>query len=241
VEFGRIELNDKLDEPALKPLFTLWVGDLPDVDLDDLAPGAWEPGGTRIAIVWPGKDTDTILLLDENKGMTGTLVPEFAGVKHYRIGNLVWSRDRKTLFAAAITTGQGDKTYDYSLAEIPVTGGKDGVSGRLTRLLSFTQKSSEDTPADQTHPDKAGADQTQAGENDLSDFEHSFLFLYAQVSLSPDGTMIAATPANIDVEDMKAADRALFLVDVRGATRHITRIPFPKVSNAHPQAASAAQ
>ena len=238
VEFGRVKLNDKLDDPELKPQFTLWAKDVANADLGNAGFGSWEPGGSRIAMVGPLKNTDRILMLDENKRMTGTLMPELSGVKNYRLGNLVWSHDGKTLFAPAITRGQGDNTYDYSLAEIPLTG----APGRLTRIVSFHIKKDEPT-ADQAK-DQPAAGQA-AEQSDLSEFDHSddngFVFFSMQVSLSPDETMIAATPANMDKGSFAGPDRALFLVDLRRPTHRVTRIPFPKASMAAPQPAGTAK
>jgi hypothetical protein len=74
-------------------------------------------------------------------------------------------------------------------------------------------------------------------QSDLSDFDHDNLFLSMPISLSPDGSMIAATPANVEKDSFDAADRALFLVDIRRPTRRVTRIPFPKAPNTSPQPA----
>jgi hypothetical protein len=224
VEFGRIQL-DGLDP---RPAFTLWPSEVADVDINALA--VWEPGGSRIAMVGTAKDGDQILLLDENKGLTGKLMPELGGVKEYRLGNPEWSHDGKTLFAAAITKGQGDETYDYSLAEIPLAGG----AGKLTRLASFHVKKHE--PEGQ--PD--------AEASSLSDFDYNVdrgdLPLSMAVSLSPDGGTIAATPANMGHDcQFAAADRALFLADMRGQARRVTRIPFPKTPKASPQPAGTAK
>jgi hypothetical protein len=188
------------------------------VDLYDA--GTWEPGGSRIAIIGHAKDTDKIILLDENKGLTGTLTPELGGVKAYRFGNLVWSHDGEMLFASVITKGQGDTMYDYSLSEISLAG----TPGRMTRITSF-----------HTKKDKQGNDQADPLEFDAG------ALLGMQVSLSPDGSTIAATPANMDKDSFDRSDRALFLVDMRQPTHRVTRIPFPKAPKAVPQPARTAQ
>ena len=221
LEFGRVTLSD---DPEVRPTFRVWTSNIPDVDLNDIAPGAWEPGGSRIVMVGPGKATDKILVLDENKGLVQTLTPEFDGVKQYRLGNLVWSRDGETLFASAITKGQGDKAYDYSLAEIPLTG----APSRLTRIASFHLKKTENQPADQAQGDQAQAPLAQAEQSDLSEFDHGGMYLSMAISLSPDGMTIAATPANMDQDSFDAPDHALFLVDMRRETRNVIRIPFPR-------------
>jgi hypothetical protein len=215
-EFGQIELAG-LD---LKPKFTMWQNDVAEWGFDGFA--VWEPGGSRIALVGTGKDTDKIHILDEKKGLTGTLMPALGGVKEYRLGSLAWSHDGRTLFAAAVTKGQGNDTYDYSLAEVPLAG----TPGRLTRIASFHIKK---TQPDQSHGGNAD-------KLDLSDFHKDNSLLSFVVSLSPDGNTIAAIPGNMGSDcQFDEADRALFLVDMRGQARRVTRIPFPKTPKASSQ------
>jgi hypothetical protein len=218
LEFGRVEL----DSLELRSAFTLWENDMPGVNLDEMSFGAWEPGGSRIAMVGPGEQTDTILILDENNGLSGTLRPTLSGVTNYRLGNLLWSPDRTTLFAPAVTKGQVANMYDYFLAEIPVTG----APGRLTRIASF-------------HARKTGGNVQNSA--DLLNVEHGDMALGMSISLSPDGSMISATPANVDQDSFDAPDRALFLVDMGRIPRRVTLIPFPTAANASRHAARTAQ
>lgn len=48
-----------------------------------------------------------------------------------------------------------------------------------------------------------------------------------ELSLSPDGQTVAVTPATLDAEYIEEKDRALFLIDLSGAERQISKIPAP--------------
>ena len=202
-EFGRIDLKDF----SLKPAFSLWKSDMTALDITgDLSPVFWETGGSRMAMIGQGGDSDKILLLEEGKGIVRVLPPDL-GVKSFLLGNLVWSRDGKTLYAAAMTKGEQEKTQQYWLAEIPVAG----IPGRLTKIAPIQEEMSDDLEAY---------------------FRNSM-----QVSLSPDGSLIAATPAVLGKNTLAERDRALFLIDVRDPARPITRIPISNPSAAAPPAA----
>jgi dipeptidyl aminopeptidase/acylaminoacyl peptidase len=206
-EFGRIDLKDF----TLKPAFVLWESDHAALAVkDDPWPVFWETSGSRMAMIGRGDDADKILFLEESKGMTRVLAPDL-GVKAFRLGNLVWSRDGKTLYASVITKGDQEKTQEYWLAEIPVAG----TPGRLTKIAPIQAKMS-------------------------GDFD-TYFRLSMQVALSPDGTWIAATPAVLGKDTLAERDWALFLIDVRDPARPITRIPIPKQSTAAPTAAKTSQ
>lgn len=194
LEFGQISFADS----ALKPAFTIWQTQFSDIKVGDSISTAWEPGGTRIALLGVGENSDKILMMDENKGPIGAITPQL-GVQPARIGNIIWSPDGQTLYAAAITAGSKEKTCDFSLAEIPVSGAR----GRLTRIASFTCSDVNDSDT------------------------RSMLDMVLPLALSPDGNWIAATPANCDTQHFAAPDRALFLIDLRHQSHRITRIPFP--------------
>lgn len=194
LEFGQITLADS----ALKPAFTIWQTQFSDIDIGDSISTAWEPSGTRIALLGVGDNADRILLFDENKGPVGAITPTF-GTQPARLGNIIWSHDGQTLYASAITAGSSEKTCDFSLAEIPVSG----APGRLTRITSFTCKDPSDN-------DTRGT-----------------LDMILPLALSPDGNWIAATPSSCGAESFAPADRALFLIDLRHQPHRITRVPFP--------------
>ncbi len=61
--------------------------------------------------------------------------------------------------------------------------------------------------------------------------EDTFLVLSMHVSLSPDGNLIAATPAVLGSESIGPKDRALFLIHLRDPVRHMQRVP---ISVTHP-------
>jgi WD40 repeat protein len=206
-EFGRIDLK----ELTLKPAFSLWKSETTALGIKgDLSPVFWETGGSRMALIAKEDESDKVLFLEEGKGISRVLAPDL-GVKGIRLGNLVWSRDGKTLYAAAMTKGEQEKTQQYWLAEIPV----GGTPGRMTKIAPI-----------------------QAEMNDDLD---TYLRVSMQVSLSPDGSLIAATPAVLGKDTLASRDRALFLIDVRDPARPITRIPIPNLSTGAPAAAKTSQ
>jgi hypothetical protein len=54
--------------------------------------------------------------------------------------------------------------------------------------------------------------------------------LQFQISLSPDGSTIAASTAHFGKSEIDPADRGLFLVDLRDAKRKVTRIQYPPLT-----------
>jgi hypothetical protein len=52
------------------------------------------------------------------------------------------------------------------------------------------------------------------------------LYLF-QIALSPDGKTLAASSALLDPDKLEPADRALWLIDLGGAERKISRVPLP--------------
>jgi hypothetical protein len=53
-----------------------------------------------------------------------------------------------------------------------------------------------------------------------------------QISLSPDGSTIAASTAHFDKDKIEPADRGLFLVDLRDPQRKVTKIQYPPMQPA---------
>jgi hypothetical protein len=207
LEFGQISLADS----TLKPAFTIWQAQFSDIKIGDSISTAWEPAGTRIALLGIGENSDRILVFDENKGPIGAITPQF-GAQPARLGNIIWSHDGQTLYAAAITAGSKEKTCDFSLAEIPVSG----APGRLTKVASFTCSDINDNDA------------------------RGKLDMILPLALSPDGNWIAATPSNCGPESFAPADRALFLIDLRHQPHRITQVPFPaSPKSSQPSAGSA--
>lgn len=136
LELGQVDLNDF----QLKPFYSLWKADFADIDaLRDAFGGSWEPGGTRIAMIAEGDDFDTIVLLDEQKKILKTFVPDLGAEKSH-LGMPVWSRDGKLLYVPVLIPAGKEKDYTYSLAKIPV----DGTRPRLTAITRLHWEKSDD-------------------------------------------------------------------------------------------------
>lgn len=192
-EFGRLQLEDF----TLKPSFTFWARDLTALGVEDAHP-FFSHRGSGVAMIGLGKesDSDKILLAEENKGIVRALAPDL-GLRPYKLGNLIWSSDGRTLYASTITIGEQEDTLDYWLAEIPVDGGRV----RLTKIAPI---------------------RTDLNNDFLTTFRLSM-----PLSLSPDGRWIAATPAVLGKGKLDDRDRALFLIDLRDPARPLQRIPIP--------------
>ena len=199
VEVGQIDRKDVV----LRPFYSIWEPQTKDLGLTDYLDGAWEPNGTRIAMVGNEADGSRIILLDEKKGILGHFTPNL-GAKSVRLGPLVWSHDGQTLYAPVISNGETEKTYVYSLGEIPV----GGTPGRLTRIADF-------------HEDELKDDEVE-----------NMLELGLQVSLSPDGKTAAASTATLR-DAVAEDDRALFLIDLAHKERRITRVHVPENARRH--------
>lgn len=128
---GGIEIGE-LDPNGLtfQPLFVLKERDLAAHGVKEVhALMELEPSGSRIAMIGQGEDRDFIILCTR-AGLQKVVAPEFP-VEQYRLGNLQWAPDGKTIYAVVLTpTGKKDETQ-YSLGEIPVDGGS-------SRLLPVT-------------------------------------------------------------------------------------------------------
>ena len=128
---GGIEIGElDLDALTFQPLFELKERDLAAHGVKEVhALMELEPSGSRIAMIGQGEDRDFIILCTR-AGLQKVVAPEFP-VDEYRLGNLQWSPDGKTIYAVVLTpTGKKDETQ-YSLGEIPVDGGS-------SRLLPVT-------------------------------------------------------------------------------------------------------
>ncbi len=124
------ESSDDLEFGALDPrnlrlhaLFTLKKQALVPYGVTDYEVLlAFEPHGARLAMPALGADQRDMILICNDGGLERVLKPEMP-VKAYRLGNLEWSRDGKTLYGTVITPTENEKIRQYSLAEIPVEGG----------------------------------------------------------------------------------------------------------------------
>ncbi len=123
-ESGGYEFGE-LDPDALtfQPLFELGVDLLKARGAEIFFPGlmAVEPDGSRIAMPAKGEDRDLILLCTR-AGFQTAVTPEFPAGQ-YRLGNLQWSPDGKTIYAAVLTPTEEEDVTQYSVGEIPIGGG----------------------------------------------------------------------------------------------------------------------
>src|SRR5215510_8840489 len=156
-QVGEMSRNDL----GLKSLFELWDTDMNSrgitrVSILGLTP---IPGGLGLATSGRMGD-DPALVFFNRAGLDRVVTPQFPG-KGYRLGRLAWSADGKTIYTTAVAPGKTAGAAEFSVAEIPVSGGPV----RLTWIAHLTQASSE---------------------KDLESFEP-----FLAVSLSPDGHTLA--------------------------------------------------
>jgi hypothetical protein len=190
----------QLKDASLKPSITLWQEDLSAVgDSDDLSYVSY--------ISFAPSGTDGVFSVPQGNVEKIAFVKENSGIvrvfdpgldlKSYSLGSLVWSQDGKTLYAPVLTWGDAENTLNSDLAEIPVAGGQ----ARLTKIAVIHD-----------HLD-----------SEMRDYLRSTM----QVSLSPDGRWIAASPAALGKGTLDDHDRALFLIDLHDPARHMERVPIP--------------
>lgn len=187
-----------LKDFTLKPAFVLWKSDTTALGVKDNISPVFREAGGSLMAVIGPGDKADKILFLDESKGIDRVLAPDLGVKPCRLGNLVWSSDGKTLYASAITKGEQENTQDYWLAEIPVAG----TPGRLTRIAPIQAQMSDDLD---------------------SYFRNSM-----QVSLSPDGNLIAATPAVLGKGTLAEGDRALFLIDLRDPARPVQRLPIPR-------------
>lgn len=106
----------------------------------------------------------------------------------------------KTLYASAFVKTDQEETRYFAVAEIPL----DGSPGKITRIADVHSKNEGDF--------------------------RGMLNLSMHISLSPDGSLIAASPAVLGKDEIAPRDRALFLIDLHDPSRGIQRIPIPDVA-----------
>ena len=197
-EIGVVQTED----PSFKPWFTFWDRDLSALGVEsgasDVSPISIAADGRSGAmIVANTDDLSDKILLTEENKGIVRVVDPALGGKRFALGNLVWSADATTLYASALIATDTKDLHEYSLAEIPL----DGSRVRLTKISLIHG------PTD-------------------SDFMDAFRFSM-DVTLSPDGHWIAATPAVFGKKELDPADRALFLIDLTDPARRLTKIPIP--------------
>ncbi len=211
---GGIEIGElDLDGLTFQPLFELKERDLAAHGVKEvLVFMDLEPSGSRIAMIGQGEDRDFIILCTR-AGLQKVVAPEFP-VEQYRLGNLQWAPDGKTIYAVVLTpTGKKYETQ-YSLGEIPVDGGsarllpvtliQDDFPGKDYDLIVTLQIA--------LSPDGATI-ATTTGHLNSSSSEASAYF-------------------HRNYRDLYLEDRALYLVDVQDPGRKVTKVPLPPLQKA---------
>lgn len=198
LEVGQVQMA----EPGFKPSFTFWDRDLHGLGVEsnaaDVSPIAIADASNGAMIAAKNGEGSDKILLTEQSKGIVRVLAPDLVGKRFSLGNLVWSGDAKTLYASVLIATEKEDVHEYALAEIPL----DGSRVRLTKISSIH------------------------GEVD-SDFMDFFRFSM-NVSLSPDGQWIAATPAVLDKKQVAPADRMLFLIDLHDSKRQTQRIAIPR-------------
>jgi hypothetical protein len=99
---------------------------------------AFEPRGSRMAMPAEGADDKARILMCNARGLEQVIKPELQDPA-FRLGNLEWSRDGKTLYATVITPSEKEGTVQYSLGEIPIASGPVHVTPIVRASLSLDE------------------------------------------------------------------------------------------------------
>jgi hypothetical protein len=193
VEIGELDRKSL----ALRPLFDFRLGDLQVGGIEGLVFPASH--GDRFA--WTGwsdaSEKGNVLVLFTMASLEKVIVPDFAAAQ-YMLGNLQWSLDGETIYAAVATPVGEEDSIQISVGAIPVAGGP----ARLFPIVVLEGDRSE---------------------NDEGDY---FMPFY-QIALSPDGTTIAVELANLDFDGNNADKRGLYLLDIQSPKPTVRKIPIP--------------
>jgi len=197
-ELGRLQT----EESSFRPSFVFWDRDLHALGVESDATGtspiSIAPDGSRSAMIASKNGDDSdSILLMEDKKGVVRVFNPDLGRKPFELGNLTWSADTKILYASVLTRTDAKDVQEYWLAEIPL----DGSRVRLTKIASVNSEMN-------------------------TDFEDVF-HMAMDVSLSPDGRWIAATPAVLGEKMLAPADRALVLIDLHDPARRLKKVPIP--------------
>lgn len=120
LEFGNLDQKSL----TLHPLFVLKKADLAQHGVKE-AGGfkAFRPHGPRIAMIGEGeKEGKDFLVFCTDSGLQKVVAPELPS-KVYRLGNLEWALDGKTIYAMVVTPTEDKDVQQFSLGEIPADGG----------------------------------------------------------------------------------------------------------------------
>ena len=116
MQIGELNPNDL----SLKPLFEFLDSDMKALGVTDLMPLVPEPRSIRFAT--SGQMGENPVLLLFNKGGLERVVKPHFPARGYKLGEVAWSADGKTIYAPAVSPANRD-TPEFSVTEIPVDGG----------------------------------------------------------------------------------------------------------------------
>ena len=213
VEAGRLDLAD-LKHLHLSPQLQL-----------EAAKGDGSPflavtaNGTRIAMTTGNADAQNLQIY--HRSQLERTFPFGADTNHGIIlGNLVWAPDGRTLYAAgfkALKAGPIAKALHAGYQALRAVGFNPNEPRPLDLEMSLCEIPLDGRPIRETPLFRLACAR-----------DETFRLLY-QVALSPDGRTIAATDGFSDMNDRsRKANLALYLVDVAGKARPVTRIPIPR-------------
>jgi WD40 repeat protein len=186
------------EDNSPKPSFTLWDEDFSAVGVKHNPDEMFDISfGPNGVMGALSTPEGDKILFTENGKGIVRVLDPSLDLKSYSLGSLVWSQDGKTLYAPVLTRGDADNALNYELAEIPVAGGK----AQLTKIAVI--------------------------HSEMNDDLKGWLRSSMQVSQSPDGRWIAATPAVLGKGMVDDGDRALFLIDLHDPARHMEKVPIP--------------
>jgi len=138
------------------------------------------------------------------------------------LGNLVWSVDGKTLYAAGfrpLKPGPITKAIHAGYSALRAAGFKPTEPTTFDLQLSVCEIPLDGKPFRETPLFRIA-----------SAHDETFLMLY-QIALSPDGKTIAASAGlSADDQGTRERDRALYLLDLSRARRPVSRIAIPRAT-----------
>jgi hypothetical protein len=204
---------------------------------------AFEPHRSRIALLAEGENGERFVIFCTDAGFQ-KIVALGSTAEDYDLGAPDWSTDGNTVYVIAKIKIENKNMNQFSLAEIPADGGpvrfvpivvpsqkydieNPFLVGRGNTIYFIAVTPTEDEDIQEY---SLGEILLEGGPMRLTPIvraklgsdEHLFM------SLSPDGSTIAAATAQFDKDEVEPADRGLFLVDLRDPARKVTRIQYPK-------------
>jgi hypothetical protein len=174
---------------------------------------------SRLALTRGNADNQSLLIYRQSQ-LERTL-PFGATNNGIVLGNLVWSLDGKTLYAAGFRP----------LKPGPIA---QAIHAGYQALRAAGFKPAEPTPLDLQvsvcEIPLAGKPLRETPLFRIASVDETFLMLY-QIALSPDGKTIAASAGlSADDQGTRERDRALYLLDLSRAGRPVSKIPIPRAT-----------